>query len=472
MERSVPQPTPTPWSRFKRIIYDYFMQDTTPGLLLISGVIVALILANSPYAEAYHHFWEYELTLAINGFHLTQTLHEFVNDGLMAIFFFTVGLEIKREVMLGELSTFRKAILPVICAVGGMLFPAAFYTLVTWNSEGVNGWGVPMATDIAFVLVLLGLLGSRVPIALKIFVTALAVVDDLGAVLVIAFFYTDEVIVESLLTAFGTFGILMVANRLGVRNAWFYGILGIAGIWVGFWFSGVHATIAGVLTALAIPVNIRLNTNEFLGRLTFLRDRFAKACETDSILVSEEQMEVMTEIERTSNVAIPPLQRIEHVLEPPVDYLILPLFALANAGVTINGSIEAALFSSVSLGIIAGLFLGKLIGITGTAWVVVRLGLAELPDRTSWRELTSASLMAGIGFTMSLFIAELAFANEELLMQAKVGVLVASLLSATIGIILFRFFTKTRSRATTEQPSATTDSTSTDALQEASTSTG
>lgn len=439
---AVPEMHSTPWSRFKEIIADCFGYESTPGILLILGVIIALILANSPFAEAYHHFWEYEISLSINEFHLHQSLHEFVNDGLMAIFFFTVGLEIKREVMVGELSTWRKAVLPVVCALGGMVFPAAFYALVNLGGPAVNGWGVPMATDIAFALVIIGLLGSRVPVALKVFVTALAVADDLGAVLVIAFFYTDEVVVESLLFAFGTFAVLIVSNRLGVRNSWYYGILGILGIWIGFWFSGVHATIAGVLTAMAIPVNVRLDTGEFLHRLTVQRDRFETACltDTDNFMVSEEQMEILEEIERDSNATISPLQRIEHVLEPPVDYLILPLFAMANAGVTISGNFGDALFSTVSLGIIAGLCLGKLVGITGTAWLVTRLGLAELPEQTNWKQLAAAASLAGIGFTMSLFIAELAFTEEQFLMQAKVGVLVASLISATAGVLMFRYW--------------------------------
>ncbi len=427
----------TPWLRIKNKIKSLLSKESAKGLLLFLGAISALVWANTPWHESYHHLWENYLEISLGDLHFKQNLHHVINDGLMAIFFFLVGLEIKREVMVGELSSIKKASLPILCAIGGMLFPALIYFAMNTSGETATGWGIPMATDIAFVLVILTLLGRRVPLALKVFVTALAVVDDLGAVLVIAFFYTDEIIWSSLYIAFAVFLLLMGANRLGIRNPWFYGLIGMVGVWLGFLQSGVHATIAGVLIAMAIPTSVLIHEDRFARRLKNLGDKFDESDSTDHHMITETQLEILDEVKRSRKDVSPPLQRIEYALSPFVDFFILPLFALANAGITLQGSFAENISSTVSLGIVAGLVIGKLVGIVGVAQIATRLGIAHLPANTNWRSFTGGAILAGVGFTMSLFIAELAFSSTALLNEAKLGVLIASVLATIIGTLIF-----------------------------------
>lgn len=432
----------TPWQKVKRQFTRIFSKDTTEGVLMLIAVASALIWANSPWSESYHHLWEKELYIGLGEQSFRQNLHHFINDGLMAIFFFLVGLEIKREILLGELSSWRKALLPIICAVGGMICPALIYFAFNATGEASGAWGVPMATDIAFVLVILAVLGSRVPVALKVFVTALAIVDDLGAVLVIAFFYTDEIIWNSLFIALGCFGFLLAANRLGVREPWFYGLFGISGVWLGFLQSGVHATLAGVLIAMAIPINALLAEDRFSKKLSRLGRRFDESDSPDHQLMSLNQLEIINDLSITRKAIVPPLQRIEHALSPFVNYFIIPIFAFANAGVFIGEDFGAIFSNSVSIGIVVGLVIGKLIGIVGTARIATWLGWVNLPKNTNWTQMIGAGILAGVGFTMSLFIAELALPSEDLLGAAKLGILLASTIAVVIGSSFFFFQSK------------------------------
>lgn len=432
----------TLWTKIKQQITTIFKNDTSKGVVLVLAVIIALIWANSTLSESYFHLWEQKLKIKFGPFSFNQSFHHLVNDGLMAIFFFLVGLEIKREIMVGALSTVRKAALPVACAIGGMVLPALIYLWINPSGEASNGWGIPMATDIAFALVLINILGKRVPTALKIFLAALAIADDLGAVLIIAFFYTDEIIINSLIIAFSTFGGLLIANRIGVRNPWFYGLIGILGIWLSFLQSGVHATLAGVLLAIAIPTKVLLKEENYPPRLKKLSKEFDAAQSTGDQMVSTKQLKIIEKVRKANYSTTPPLQRIEHALSPFVDYLILPLFALANAGIVISSNWIELATSTVSLGIIAGLVLGKVFGILGVAQLLVRLKISELPEEVKWPHLIGAACFAGIGFTMSLFIAELAFKTAEMQTQAKIGILLASIIAALLGLLIFRFFPK------------------------------
>lgn len=430
----------TPWLRLRRKLKWVLNKDITEGIFLLLGVIIALVWANSNWHDSYHHLWEQKLTIRLGSFEFKQSLHHLVNDGLMAIFFFLVGLEIKREVMVGELSTLRKALFPVICAAGGMIFPAMIYYLFNPSGEAAAGWGVPVATDIAFALVLISVLGRRVPIALKVFLAALAIADDLGAVMVIAIFYTDEIIINSLLIAFSVFAFLIAANRFGIRNPWFYGIVGLFGIWLAFLQSGVHATIAGVLIAMAIPTSVLIKEDKYAYKLKQLGYKFKRTDSNDHQMATDDQLKIVDNVKKVTKAVTPPLQKIEHALSPFVSYLILPVFALANAGVRMETGLWEALHSPVSLGIILGLVLGKVIGVMGFARLFTWLGITQIPPSINWLQLLGAASFAGIGFTMSLFIAELAFADESLLMNAKFGILIASLIAASIGLVIFFFF--------------------------------
>ncbi len=411
------------------------------GILLLTCALLALAWANSPWQDSYEDLWHAEVTLGTVHFHLTESLLHWVNDGLMAIFFFVVGLEIKREVLVGELASPRQAALPAIAALGGALVPAALYGFINAGRAGSNGWGVPMATDIAFALGVLALLGDRVPLGLKVFVTAVAIVDDIVAVLVIALFYTSGVAWRPLGVAAGVLVLLVLANRLGIRQAWIYGLLGLA-LWAAVFQSGVHATVAGVLLALTIPAGTRLDPDAFLAQGQGLLDRFDQAGEHGAnVLTNGERQETLVELEDIVERAGAPLQRLEHTLHPWVAFLIVPLFALANAGVTIDGGLGAAMGNRVTLGIVLGLVIGKQLGIPLFAWLATRAGVSALPEGVSWRQVYGAGWLAGIGFTMSLFVADLAFAGTQevgLLTAAKLGILVASAISGGIGWFLLR----------------------------------
>lgn len=417
----------------------FISNSTTSGILLVASAILALILANSPLKEAYHHFWENTFSIGFSDFVVSKSLHHWINDGLMSIFFFVIGLELKREVMAGELSKPKDAILPVVAGLGGMVFPAMFYLFLNSSGGSSAGWGIPMATDIAFALGILYMLGDRVPVSLKVFLTALAIADDLGAVMVIALFYTSEISTMSLLIGGGFMSVLIVANILGVRSTLFYGIIGIGGLWLAFLLSGVHATIAGVLAALTIPANVKLEDTQFVQKINLLTTKFEKSIPNPTnTLVTPHQLHILDEIRYYSKAAMTPLQRLEHSMHPLVAFVVMPIFALANAGITFSNSFMENLGSTVSLGVILGLVLGKFIGIVFLSKILVKLKIATLPDGVNWQQFYGAALLAGVGFTMSLFITDLAFADPTYVLQAKIGIFVASIFCGIAGYITLR----------------------------------
>ncbi|MDY0343105.1 MAG: Na+/H+ antiporter NhaA [Lentimicrobium sp.] len=407
--------------------------STTSGIVLFSAAFMAIVLSNSPFADTFHGFWETKLSIGFADWQLSKDLHHWINDGLMAVFFFVVGLELKREIISGELSNPRNAILPVAAAIGGMLVPAAIYLIFNPSGEVHSGWGIPMATDIAFALGILYLLGDRVPVSLKIFLTVLAIADDLGAVLVIAFFYTSDINMISLLTGAGFMVVLIGANLIGVRNTLFYGIIGIGGLWLAFLMSGVHATIAAVLAAFTIPANVKYNELAFERKLNTLMTLFHNADPNNSPTVTLEQLHILEKIRYISKHAITPLQQLEHSMHPLVAFIIMPVFALANAGIVLSAESLAHLTSTVTMGVFFGLLIGKFIGVVGSVTLLTRLRIASLPPGFTLRHLMGTGLLAGIGFTMSLFISELAFKNKLYVEEAKMGILLASLVAGILG---------------------------------------
>jgi NhaA family Na+:H+ antiporter len=404
--------------------------------LLLLAALVALVWANSPWSDAYFHLWETHLSISLGNLALDESLLHWVNDGLMVIFFFVVGLEIKREILVGELATPRRAALPLVAAIGGMLLPALIYAAFNIGRPGQDGWGVPMATDIAFVLGILTLLRSRVPVSLKVFFTALAIADDMGAVLVLALFYSSEIVSIALVAAAIVLLALIALNRMGVRQPLPYAVLGI-GLWLAFLESGLHPTIAGVLLAITIPARTQVRASAYLAQcnaaLAGMGPGNGSGEEGDK---SRQQQGAAQTLEVIAERIQSPLQRLERNLNPWVAYLIVPVFAFANAGVQLRGNLLQALTLPLSLGILLGLLLGKSLGITLFSWLAVRLGVADLPYGVSWRQLFAASWLGGIGFTMSLFIANSAFRQPELLDLAKLDILVASVLAASIGFVL------------------------------------
>lgn len=418
----------------------FIKQESMGGYILIFITIIALVWANSGYYESYNYIWNgLKMGFQFGDLDVTKSLHYWINDGLMAIFFLTIGLEIKREVLAGELSSLKKAGLPIVAAIGGMLVPALIYFLININNpEFHSGWGIPMATDIAFALGLMATLGKRVPVSLKIFLTALAIADDLGAILVIAVFYTESINYLELINAAFFLAVLFGANRLGVRRTAFYALVGVLGVWTSFLFSGVHATVAGVLIAMTIPVRPKIDEGTFIQRLTMCLDVFRKTDKNDKSLLTHRQSEVISSIGKHVDDANTPLQKLEHALHPISIYFILPIFALSNAGVHIEGNIMDMIFHPISLGIMGGLILGKFIGISLFGKLFVKFKLASLPPGISWRHIYGAAFMAGIGFTMSMFIADLGFSEQEHEEIAKIGILIASMISAILGISILR----------------------------------
>ena len=411
---------------------------SSSGILLIAAAIVALVWANSPWGESYTGLWGTKLSIGLGSFSIEEDLTHWINDGLMAVFFLVVGLEIKREILVGELSSPRRAALPIAAAIGGAVLPALIYVVITFGTEGVSGWGIPMATDIAFALGVLALLGERAPLGLKVFMTALAIVDDILAVMVIALFYTSDVSWGALTVGAAFLIALVAANLAGVGKPLPYALLGI-GLWLCFLQSGVHATIAGVLMAITVPASSFIDTGMFLKRSRGLLDRFEQAGEQgDAVLCNEERQGALHALNRANEDVEPPLQELEHALHPWVVFAIMPLFALANAGVVLGEGFAATLLNPVSLGIVAGLLLGKQFGITLFAWLAVKSGLSEMPGGVTWLHIYGASWLAGIGFTMSLFISDLAFADSPLLNVAKLGILAASLIAGVAGWLIIR----------------------------------
>jgi NhaA family Na+:H+ antiporter len=410
--------------------------EVTGSLILLTCTVVALAWANSPYSESYFHLLHTELGFSIAGTDRTLSLHHWINDFLMAIFFFVVGLEIKREMVVGRLSTFDKAVLPVAAALGGMIAPALFYFALNTSGEASRGWGVPMATDIAFALGVLSLFGKRVPIGLKVFLTALAIADDLGAVLVIAIFYTKSLDVAVLVLA-GIFMLLILgARRLGIRSPLVYLFLAVV-VWIDVFESGVHATVAGVLLAMLMPVKAGREPEHFLAEVRERWDALrASDLTRDSMIHDRSQLDAISNLRRAAQDMEPAGLLLEERLHPFVVFFILPLFAFFNAGVRIEGSFTETLAQPVSLGVILGLVLGKQVGITLFSWIAVKSGKAALPEGVDWGDLYGAACLGGVGFTMSLFIAELAFETPALGAEAKIGILTASLIAALWGIVV------------------------------------
>jgi Na+:H+ antiporter, NhaA family len=417
--------------------------ETSSGVLLLCCTLLALLWANSPWTQSYQQVWENHLVVGLAGMELDHSLHMWINDGLMTLFFVLVGLEIKREVLVGELAGLRQALLPLLAACGGALVPALIYSAFTWGTPAAAGWGSAMATDIAFALGVLFLLGKRIPSSLRVFLTALAIVDDLLAVLVIALFYSRGINWFALACAGILVLVLVGCNVLGVRRPWIYAVLGLL-LWLAVFQSGVHATIAGVLLAFTIPARSRIDAQTFVQQSREVLDDFEQGSVAGLGLVMDDRQQTAVRALETAAEAIQaPLQRMEHALHLPVSYLVIPLFVLVNAGVSLQGmGLVSALTSSVSLGVAIGLVLGKQLGITLASWLAIRLGWADLPEGVGFRQVYGLSWLGGIGFTMSLFIAELAFSETqpELLDQAKVGILLALVLASLGGYLLLRFF--------------------------------
>jgi len=366
----------------------------------------------------------------------------------MGVFFFLVGLEIKREILVGELSTARKAALPIAAAIGGMVIPALIYVGMNWGKPDMRGWGIPMATDIAFALGILSLLGKHVPLSLKVFLTALAIVDDLGAVMVIALFYTDNLAVNYLLAAGLALGAMWTANLIGVRNPWIFFLMGGI-LWFCLLKSGVHATLAGVLGAMTIPVRTRIDPDAFADEVRDTLRQFEVAgryARDGAVVLNEDQQAAVGWVRVRCEHVEPPLQRLEHALLPWVAFLIMPVFALANGGVQFGPGLGAQAGSMIALGIACGLAIGKPLGITLFSWLAVKIGVADLPDDMSWRQVLGAGMLGGIGFTMALFIGSLAFGESELLNTAKIGILGGSLISGVGGFLLLRSAVPGRTR--------------------------
>lgn len=433
-----------PRSTIEKIIapvHRFINLEYTGGIVLCCSVLIAIIWANSLFADAYHHLWEINFSVGFAGFTLNHPLHIWINDGLMALFFFVIGLELKREFMDGELSTLQKASLPMMAALGGMLVPALIYWFMNRGTAASHGWGIPMATDIAFALALLSMAGKHIPPSVKVFLSALAVADDLGAVLVIAFFYTENLNFVPLAFAAGLLIILFAGNRLGIRAVAFYLIIGL-GVWAGFLLSGVHATIAGVLVAFTIPAVRKIDEKLFSSNLRRLSDEFENDIPQSGTFTTAHQHHTIEEVKTLALAAETPLQKIEHALHPWVAFLIMPLFALANAGIIIGSDFFTAIQNPVSFGVIMGLIAGKFVGILVFTWLMVVSGLSRLPENAEWKHITGLALLAGVGFTMSLFISNLAFQDPEYIEQAKYGILLASIIAGTLGLTMLKLTTK------------------------------
>ena len=428
--------------------FDRFVKFISSGsILLILAATVAVLWANVDH-KSYDHIWHSYLSIDASFFKIKMSALHWINDGLMGIFFFVVGLEIKREFLAGELSSFRQASLPILAAVGGMIVPVMIFEMFGLHEDAADGWGIPMATDIAFSLGVLAMLGKKVPLSLKVFLTALAIVDDLGAVLVIAIFYGGKLNWMALLIAAGLLAILVIANRMRIQDLRLYTFVGFI-VWYFFLMSGMngpgtglHATIAGVLVAFTIPARPKVKAIDFIDEIKHLIFNFYKLSrKSDKIILTHEQLSVINEIEYSVRDVQSPLQYIENQFHGFVNYLILPLFALANAGITIAAPDGSIIFTTVSMAIAISLVAGKTIGITLFAWLAVKFKIAVKPQKSSWSSFTGLGMLGGIGFTMSIFIAGLAY-HDELLNQAKIGIFAGSIIAGVLGYLLLKYSLK------------------------------
>lgn len=417
------------------IIENFLAKEAHSGLLLFGAAVAAMILANSPWSDSYFDLWQKSVSLTFGDRGITMDLGHWISDGLMALFFLLIGLEIKREFLVGELSSLRQAAFPIVGAIGGMIMPVLLYILVNLQSGGrPSGFGIPMATDIAFVLGFLLLLGNRVPLTLKIFLVSLAIFDDQGAIIIVAGFYTESLDLPAIGYAAATLSALALLNFSGIKKLWPYLILGIV-LW--FWVeeSGIHATIAGVLLALTIPVRARIDSNKFLNIAEYELNNF-KRCgfNSEDMLLTPEQQDSLEGLEDAYQAVQNPLVRLERRLHPFSAFFVMPLFALANAGVQISG-VDFSLLGSVSLGILLGLIIGKPLGIAGVTYLATRLGWAQKPATLSWAHIIGAAILGGIGFTMSIFITQLAFEDTEMIALSKLLIVACSLFMGVIGTL-------------------------------------
>lgn len=441
MERNNGKEYVAPWEKaFKRVLTpleEFIHRQTTSGILLMLCAIAALYIANSPWNEAYHHLLDVPLTIGMPGFQLSKSLHHWINDGLMALFFFVIGLELKREILVGELADLKQAMLPIIAAAGGMVMPVLLYIAINPEGHAFDGWGVPMATDIAFALGTLALLGNRVPKNLLIFLAALAIVDDLGAVLVIALFYTETINLLALAIAGVMLLLLSSLNLGGIRRPLPYLLLGVV-LWIAMLKSGVHATLAGIFLAFTIPIRPKYDPNRFLSYIHDMVGQIKQSYRSEENIIKNDELRSHIQAlgEGVQRVQAP-AQILEHKVHLPSAYFVIPVFSLANAGIPIDWSSLGTIVSHpVAMGITIGLVAGKLLGIAGFSWVAVKLGLTTLPQGLNFKHIIGVGLMGGIGFTMSIFIAELGFAhNAQDLLMAKTGILLASVVAGVSGFL-------------------------------------
>jgi len=420
----------TPFQKFISV-------ESLGGILLLAATIIAFVWANSPFAAEYVALWDYKVGFSTEGFELYKPLILWINDGLMAIFFFLIGLEIKRELLIGELNSLKKIAFPLVGAIGGMLAPILFYVLLNQNTSSSHGWGIPMATDIAFSLAVLQVLGKRVPISLKVFLTAFAIVDDIGVVLVIAVFYSGDIVLNYLLLGVALLAVLYFISLRGYYSQFMLVVLALV-IWFFFLKSGIHPTVAGLLIAFAVPIRQRMDTPEFLENLHEITDEIKHASKLKVPILSNEQIYLVDDLQEWVGKYQSPLQHLEHTMHGWVAYLIIPIFALANAGVQISSDTALDLFLIRNLSIC--LIAGNSIGITVMVLLFSKLKLIEIPHDISFIQIIGVAFLAGVGFTMAIFIAGLAFAKTpDLIDSAKIGILIGSLISAFIGFMILRF---------------------------------
>lgn len=447
--KTEPESYIAPWEKsFGKILTpleDFIHKQSTAGKLLLACTMIALIFANSPYGDTFHHFLETSISINIGSISINHDIHHWINDGLMAMFFFIVGLEIKRELLAGDLSNFRTAALPFFAAVGGMLIPALTYTLINTDPNSSHGWGIPMATDIAFAISILVMLGNRIPKALFTFLIAFAIIDDLGAVTVIALFYTETIHMNAFIVSVLLFLLLVGLNLGGIRTPLPYFLVG-GFLWLALSESGIHATIAGIFTAWTVPTRPKIKPSVFSHEMRNILDSLDECSAKESnIVYTEKQRALIQAIEQGIHKVASPLQRLEHDLHIPISLLILPIFALANAAIPITAETVSATFTqSTPISIILGLTLGKCLGITAFTYLAIKTGISALPTGCNMNHIIGVSFLGGIGFTMSIFITDLAFVQHpELIDISKLAILVASIIAGMAGLFWLRFIAPT-----------------------------
>lgn len=422
----------------KEPLTKFIKLETSGSIILFIATVAALILANSPLSSEFLGLWSNTISVNVPGLELSKPVIKWINDGLMVVFFFVIGLEIKRELLAGELNDFKKASLPLIAAIGGMIFPALMFTFLNYGEPGSEGWGIPTATDIAFTLGILQLLGKRVPVGLKVFLMAFAIIDDLGAVLIIAFFYSSNLAWGYIGFALLIITFLFILSAKGFYSKYVFFLMGVI-VWILFLKSGIHATIAGVLLALTIPLKRKANTLSFYNNIKDAIDMFVADCDrtkSETKILSKNQLAALEEIEELAEKTAPPLQYLEHSLHGWIAYLIMPVFALANAGVVFNFGGESNF--SLSYSIALSMIFGKTIGIFLFSFISIKLNISELPKNITYKMLLGISVLGGLGFTMSLFINSLAFTEQALIDSAKMGVLIGSLVAGILGYLILR----------------------------------